>query len=75
MKTDSAFKPSRSFPEADVSASLPPYVEDPIEQSSRTEHMESEQDEFGTTVTKVTVITTVTKNTVTTRKKYRVENP
>jgi len=76
VKTDDAFKSPRSFPEADGSAPLPPYDEDPTgESSSRTEHVESVQDGFGTTVTKVTVVTTVTKSTVTTRKKYRVENP
>ena len=50
---------------------LPPYDESPPGQSSAYSHQttETDEDEFGTTVTEVTVTTT----TVTTRKKYRVE--
>ena len=45
----------------------PSYEGDTTEQSSaRTQHAESERDDFGTIVTEVT--------TVTTRKRYRVEN-
>jgi len=53
--------------------SLPSYEEEAVtvEQSStRAQHTESERDEFGTIVNEVTVVTT----TVTTRKRYRVED-
>ncbi|KAF9641997.1 hypothetical protein BDM02DRAFT_3194118 [Thelephora ganbajun] len=53
------------------SGPLPPYDEDPTGQSStRTQHVESEHDEFGTIVKEVTVVT----STITTYKKYRVED-
>jgi len=49
----------------------PSYEGDRTGQSStRTQHAESERDDFGTIVTEVTTVTTVT----TTRKKYRVED-
>ena len=54
------------------SESLPSYDGDGIGQSStNTQHAKSERDEFGTIVNEVTVVTTT--NTVTTRKRYRVE--
>ena len=53
------------------SGSPPSYDGNAAGQSStRTQHFESEQDEFGTIVNEVTVVTT--NSTVTTRKKYRV---
>ena len=62
-------------PEALDAGPLPPYDEDTTRQSStRTQRLESEHDEFGTVVNEVTVVTTVTKSTVTTHKKYRVED-
>ena len=52
------------------SGSLPPYDGDTSGGfSTRAERVESEQDEFGTIVNEVTVVTTT--STVTTRKKYR----
>ena len=37
-------------------------------------HVESEKDGFGTIVNEVTVVTTNSTSTVTTRKRYRVED-
>ena len=55
------------------SESLPSYDGDGIGQSStHTQHAEPERDEFGTIVNEVTVVTTT--STVTTRKRYRVED-
>ena len=67
------FTPSQSLPAG--SGSLPPYDGDTAGQSSVcTQHVESENDEFGTIVNEVTVVTTTSTSTVTTRKKYRVED-
>jgi hypothetical protein len=54
------------------SGSLPPYDGDAGQSSTRAQHTESEYDEFGTVVNEVTVVTTT--STVTTRKRYRVED-
>ena len=51
------------------SDSLPSYSG---EYSTRAQRAESERDEFGTTVNEVIVVTTT--STVTTRKRYRVED-
>jgi hypothetical protein len=57
------------------SGSLPPYDEATTGQSStRVQRVGSEHDEFGTVVNEVTVVTTVTNSTITTRKRYRVED-
>jgi len=55
------------------SSSLPQYDGNPGDQRCTCSHesMESNDDGFGTTVVEVSVTTTT--NTVTTRKKYRVE--
>ena len=67
------FAPSQSLPAG--SGSLPPYDGDTAGQSSVcTQHVESEKDEFGMIVNEVTVVTTTSTSTVTTRKKYRVED-
>ena len=55
--------------------SLPPYDGDAAGQSStHARHAESEHDEFGTIVNEVTIVTTHSTSTVTTRKRYRVED-
>ena len=66
-----ASTPSPPSSETPGSGPLPSYDGDTIGQPSTnyTQHAESERDEFGTIVTEVT--TTV----ITTRKKYRVEDP
>jgi len=71
VNVEGAFAHSRSsFNETVGSGSLPSYDGDTTGQSStRTRHMESDSDEFGTIVNEVTVLT----STVTTRKRYRVE--
>ena len=46
----------------------------PGQSSTHTHHAEFERDEFGTIVNDVTVVTTTSTNTVTTRKRYRVED-
>ena len=43
--------------------------------TTRTQHVEPESDDFGTIVNEVTVVTTNTSSTVTTRKRYRVADP
>ena len=59
--------PSQPSSEAFGLGSLPPYGEDGTGQvSTRTHHAESERDGFGTIVTEVT--------TITTRKRYRVQD-
>lgn len=69
VKAEGKSTPPRSSAEALGSGSLPSYDGLVTGQSStRAQHAESEQDDFGTVVTEVT--TTV----VTTRKKYRVED-
>ena len=47
---------------------LPPYDEnEPGQPPARARHVEQERDDFGTVVTEVTIVTT--------RKRYRVEDP
>ena len=71
MKAEGTFAPPRPSSETLGSVSPPSYNVDTAGQSStRVQHAESENDEFGTIVNEVTVLTT----TVTTRKKYRVED-
>ena len=73
VKAENTFAPSQSLP-AEL-GSLPSYDGDTAGQSSAcSQHVESEQDEFGTIVNEVTVVTTTNTSTVTTRKKYRVED-
>ena len=56
--------------------SLPSYEGGVTGQSTtRTQHVEPERDDFGTIVNEVTVVTTNTSSTVTTRKRYRVADP
>ena len=73
VKVEDAPAPSESLTETLDSGSLPPYGGDVAGQSStRAQYAESEYDEFGTVVNEVTVVTTT--STVTTRKRYRVED-
>jgi len=67
VKAEGTSTPSRSS-SGTVGQGFPPsYEGDAIgESSARTQRMESERDEFGTVVTEVT--------TVTTRRRYRVED-
>ena len=68
------FVDAGSASEAVGSGSLPPYDEGTTGQTStRVQRVESEGDELGTIVNEVTVVTTVTNSTITTRKRYRVE--
>jgi hypothetical protein len=54
---------------------LLPYDGDTIGQPSTcVQRVESDHDEFVTVASKVTVVTTVTKSTITTHKRYRIED-
>ena len=67
---------SSSFPGNLDSGSLPSYDGGVTGQSTtRTQHVEPESDGFGTIVNEVTVVTTDTNSTVTTRRRYRVADP
>ena len=67
VKIESTFIPSPPFSENLGSGPLPSYDGDGTRQpSARARHAEFEQDEFGTIVNEVTVVTT--------RKRYRVED-
>jgi hypothetical protein len=67
VKVEGVFTPSQLESETIGSGSPPSIDRDATGQSStHTQHAESERDDFGTTVTEVT--------TVTTRRKYRVED-
>ena len=70
MKTEGAYAPPRPPLETPEPGPLPLYERDAGQPSNRTQHTELECDELGTVVNEVTVVTT----TVTTRKKYRVED-
>ena len=71
VKVKGVFAPAELLSERLGSDPLPSYGGDTNGQpSTRAEHVESEYDEFGTIVNEVTVTTT----TVTTRKRYRVED-
>lgn len=71
VKVEGVITPGQLLSETLGSGSLPSYDGDATEQfSTRAQHTESEHDEFGTIVNEVTVTTT----TVTTRKKYRVDD-
>jgi len=71
MDVKGDFAPSGSSSETAGSGSLPSYDGDTTGQSSaHAQHTGSESDEFGTIVNEVTVVTT----TITTRKRYRVED-
>jgi len=70
MKVEGGSAPPRSSLETPEPGSLPPYGGDTAQPSTHAQHVESERDEFGTVVNEVTVVTT----TVTTRKRYRVED-
>ena len=71
VNVEGAFAPSTSSFETVGSSCLPSYDGDATGQpSTHNRHMESSSDEFGTIVNEVTILTT----TVTTRKKYRVED-
>ena len=73
VKVDGVFTASPPPSEALGSGSLPSYDGDGAgESSTHAQYAEFERDEFGTTVNEVTVVTTV--STVTTRKRYRVED-
>ena len=75
VKVENTSTPSPSSSENLGSGPLPSYDEDATRQSSaRARHAEFERDEFGTIVNEVTVVTTNSTSTVTTRKRYRVED-
>ena len=72
-KVESTVTPPLSSSENLGSSPLPSYDGDAAGQpSTRVQHAEFEQDEFGTIVNEVTVVTTNSTSTVTTRKRYRV---
>jgi len=69
MKIEGKLTPSWSSSETPGLSSLPRYDHDGDgtgQSSARAQHAESERDDFGTTVTEVTVVTT--------RRRYRVED-
>jgi hypothetical protein len=71
VKVEGLFTPSQLSSETLGSGPLPSYDGDPTGQSStHAQRAESEHDEFGTIVNEVSVLTT----TITTHKKYRVED-
>ena len=70
MRIEGALTPPFSSVETLDQGSLPSYEGGAGQPSTRTQHTESEHDELGTVVNEVTVVTT----TVTTRKRYRVED-
>lgn len=70
MKVEGGLTSSHSSLETPQSGTLPSYEGGTDRSSTSTQHAESEYDELGTTVNEVTVVTT----TITTRKKYRVED-
>jgi len=70
VKVEGAFTPPRPSPETSESGPLPSYEGDTGQSSTRAQHMELGRDELGTVVNEVTVVTT----TVTTHKRYRVED-
>ena len=75
MKVEGVSIPSQPSSETLGSGLPPSYHGDATGQSStHTQHTESEHDEFGTILSEVTVVTTNSTSTVTTRKKYRVED-
>ena len=75
VKVERVSVPSQTSSETLGSGLPPSYHGDATGQSStHTQHTESEHDEFGTIVSEVTVVTTNSTSTVTTRKKYRVED-
>ena len=75
VKVDGVPTPSQPPSETFDSGLPPSYHGDATGQSSTyTQHTESEHDEFGTIVSEVTVVTTNSTSTVTTRKRYRVED-
>ena len=70
-KTEGVFAPRTPLNTAGPVRSPPPYDRDVAQSSTRAEHTESGHDEPGKFMNEVTVVTT----TVTTRKRYRVEDP
>ena len=67
VRVEGMFTPLQSSSETLDPGSLPPYCLDATRRSSaRAQHVESERDDFGTIVTEVT--------TVTTRRRYRIED-
>lgn len=72
VKVENALSPSQLLSDILGSGSPPTYdgqATEP-ETSTRTQNVESEHEEYGTVVTEVTVV----NSTITTRKKYRVED-
>ena len=66
VKAEGAFALPHPPPETTEHGSLPSYEGTTGQSSTRTQHVESNREDFGTIVTEVT--------TVTTRKRYRVED-
>ena len=71
VKTEGIFALRTSLDTAEPARPPPSYDRDEAQFSTGAEHTESGQDELGTFVNEVSVVTT----TVTTRKRYRVEDP
>ena len=73
MKVEGTPTPPLPPPEMLGPGPLPPYDGRAVGQPpTHAQHAEFERDEFGTIVNEVTVVTT--NSTVTTRKRYRVED-
>jgi len=70
VKVEGASAPPRPLFGTPEPGPLPLYERDAGQPPNRTQHTELECDELGTVVNEVTVVTT----TVTTRRKYRVED-
>jgi len=69
VEVEGKFTPSWPSSEAPELGSLPQYDGDRTEHSTHARHAESERDDFST------IVTEVTTTLVTTRKRYRVEEP
>ena len=74
VKIDPKFASSQPSSEG-AGSEAPPYdVDENGQSSARTQRTELERDELGTIVNEVTVVTAVTRSTVTTQKRYRAED-
>ena len=75
VKVDDGTSRTQPSPGVPGQGPLPPYDGNAGGQSStRDQRVELEHGEFGTIVNQVTVVTTVTNSTITTHKRYRVED-
>ena len=75
VKVNEGTARSQSPSEAPAQGPISPQDGDASRQSStRDQRVELEHDEFGTVVNQATVVTTVTNSTITTHKRYLVED-